>query len=80
MTEEIYGWKYEKSTHKTDYFPLDNKLENLQQVYQFVKDNDDIGYWLIHYHNLFASEDGTYLENMFYTLRRRYKKPFNNFF
>ena len=80
MTEEVYGWKYEKSIGRTHNFPLEKKLNNWEEVYQFVKDNDTIGYWLNHYHNVFGEEDGTYLENMFFTLRRRYKKPFNRFY
>jgi|LakMenE01Jun11ns_1017448.scaffolds.fasta_scaffold9918972_2 hypothetical protein len=49
------------------------EFKNYDELYNFLKEKDKSGRWLKNYHNFLGDEDGTYLDNMFFNLRRRYK-------
>jgi hypothetical protein len=78
-TEEIFGYKWSVGMVRDFNSTEGVKLNDFDEVYNFVKSNDEVGYWLKHYHNLYSEQDGTYLENMFITLRRRYNKSFSKY-
>jgi hypothetical protein len=80
ITEQVFGYVWKNCYQKKYDFNMEYELHNWTELNDFVKRYDSSGYWLKHYHNLFSEQDGTYLENMFFTLRRRYNKPFNGFY
>ena len=79
LTEEIFAYSWDKYQEKKIDLNRGEKMNDYEDICRYIKLNDRSNKWFQHYHNFFGVEDGTYIENMFMTLRRRHNKPLINF-